>query len=303
MKRLTVFVGIAALLTACGSDDSSAPSATDGAEKTVVTSAYPLYEAVANVGGKRVKVSEVASLTAFTDEPLTDKDRTKLNDADIAVILGDNTQPRIEAAAAQRANKTVSVLDNIETKSFSAASGKTGTNPYVWLDPGLMGQVIDATQATLSAAEPENAAFFAKNALDYRKSIAGVDGAFAHDLAGCERKDVLTTNPVFDYMTRRYGLNQVAVAAEGLAPGEGRVAPADAADGYAATTLFFANLPDTQAARKLRDDFKLRAAVLDPVAVRTDQARRGGASYSSTMNLNLDALMAGLGCPQSLGGK
>lgn len=277
-----------ALLLALVVTATGCASTTDRLE--VVATAYPLFEAAATTGGDRVHAVNLLPLDPFG--PLTARQADQLRSADLAVVLGAGAQPEVESVLAARTGPTLRILEVVRSRPAAEGQVVSGSlDPYVWLDPQNMARTSDEVRRSLTALDPENHARYRKNARGLMRWLSTFDRLTARTLRTCERSTVLSTGASFGHLTDRHGLMQQQTKGE-------HPAIAAAADASGSTTVFLPALPALDDAEVLLVEHGVRAAVLDPLAAQTDQARRGGATYGSVMAANLDALRAGLGCAE-----
>ena len=213
---------------------------------TVVAAFYPLAEAVRRVGGPVVRVVDLTPAGAEPhDLELTPDQVDALEDARLAVVMGQGFQPGVEKVADRRDGPTLDVL---------AALHRDALDPHVWLDPTLMSQIVDVVQAELTTVDPARAVDFQARADAFRAELARLDGDYRAGLATCARHEIVTAHEAFGYLARRYGLTQLGVA--GLSPdaepGANRLAElADLAREDGMTTVFTEELVSPKVARTL----------------------------------------------------
>jgi len=273
----------------------TAPAVNRRGRLTVVASFYPLAEAVRQVGGSRVDVTD---LTPPGSEPhdleLTPDQVSRVADAGLVVYMGRGFQPAVEKVARARGSKspTLAVLDAVRTP------GADG-DPHVWLDPVLWESVVDKIAAALGRAKPAAAEHFRAGAAAYRAQIAEVDTRYRVGLADCRRRVIVTSHRAFGRLAARYGLEQQGVA--GLAP-DAEPDPrhlaelADLVRRRGVTTIFTETLASPRVARALAREAGVTTAVLDPIeGISTDRVA-AGVSYTSVMVDNLIALRSALDC-------
>lgn len=277
------------------------PSIADREPLKVVATAYPLYEAAAAVGGSRVAATDIVPIDAFTDTPLSDEKRQEIIDADLVVAPGRGTQPQLADALAARTGQTLFVLDGLESQP--AKAGMDGdADPYIWLDPRLLAHVTSQIQDRLSLIDPDAGQLYLERSSNYRAFLSGVDRDYAHAFAGCKSNALVVENQDFSYLADRYGLRQYLTSTTGDELPSGGLTLEEVQRTANPTTVFASELPPSREARDLYKETGLRVAVLDNLANRTDQARRGGADYERVMRLNLVALKEALGCTDAFGG-
>ena len=256
--RLTATAGVlaaAVLLGGCGG-----PS--DGADRrpTVVTSFYPLqYVAQRIVGGH----ATVTNLTHPGQEPhdleLSVRQTADLVDADV-VAFERGFQAAVDDAVDQSSPEHV--VDAAESADLS------GDDPHFWLDPTKLARVAGALQQQVAAADPENAAAYARNLQAVQRDLARLDRAFRSGLAGCRVDTIVVSHDAFGYLGRRYGLDVVGI--NGLSP-DAEPSPSHirALQGLITrdriTTVFSEELASPAFANSLAGDLGIRTAVLDPI--------------------------------------
>ena len=113
MRALVLVAGGALVLGACGGGDDGA--ANSSSQVPVVAAFYPLAEAVRQVGGDAVRVTDLTPAGAEPhDLELTTRQVDALEDADLVVAMGHDFQPAVEDVARRRAeDQTVFVLDDL----------------------------------------------------------------------------------------------------------------------------------------------------------------------------------------------
>ncbi len=282
---LTLAVAVPGLGVAAAG--AAAPSRLD-----VVTAFYPLAWAVEQVGGEHVRVQNLTPAGAEPhDLELTPDQRDAIEDAGLAVVMGQGFQPAVEDAADDRDGPTLRVLSKVRHAK---------DDPHVWLDPVRMRRVIDAVAASLAGADPKHAEEFRANAAEVDARLDALDAEYRSGLATCDRDLVVTAHEAFGYLTRRYGLRQEGVAgiAPDAEPNPDRLAElADLAVREGVTTVFTETLVSPKVARTLaREAGGLRTEVLNPLEGLTDAQSKRGADYLSEMRANLTKLERALGC-------
>jgi ABC-type Zn uptake system ZnuABC Zn-binding protein ZnuA len=255
----------------------------------VVATAYPLYEAVASVGGKHVHAIDLLPLDPYG--PISAEKTEELLSAPLAVVLGEGIQPEVDKIVMRRTLPTIrlSNVDGVDVEDKD-------DDHNVWLDPQNMTQIADRISDALNTLVPSKSNAFHKNLDRYEEGLASVDRSYVQALATCKRQSFLVEKAEYSSLAQRYGLQQVVVGSLDLKTPDETIRKAIAE--HDADTIFAPTLPSLDDAKKIRDLYGVRVAVLDPVAAQTDQARRGGSSYRVVMGLDLDALRAALSCAE-----
>jgi zinc transport system substrate-binding protein len=250
----------------------------------VVAAFYPLAYAAAQIGGRRVHVTNLTPAGAEPhDLELSPDDVAAVKDAGLVLLMGHGFQPQLERAA--RASNGVS-LPLLNTPGID----RRGNDPHVWLDPLRYARLVRAIGDALHA-EPAAGRLVAR--------LHELDRELRAGLAHCTRRELVTSHAAFGYLARRYALRQVSV--EGLSP-EAEPAPQELAHvidrvrASGATTVFAEPLASPRVARTVSRETAAAVAVLDPLEGLTPRALARGADYFTVMRANLAALRKGLGC-------
>lgn len=139
-------------------------------------------------------------------------------------------------------------------------------DPHVWLDPMNLIVMTDNTVAELSAADPDNAAFFRENGEALKVEIKKVNDEVAALLKDVEGKSFVVHHPAFGYFADRFGLKQVPLEVEGKEPGATDMAKVvDFIKKNEAKAVFMqAQIPDT-VIKSVAEETKVRVITLDPL--------------------------------------
>ena len=257
---LVVTVGIT--LTACGESAAAAHAPTI----QVVTGLYPLTQAVEQIGQGKVAVTDV--VPAGTD-PTT----YRLTAAQVAVVH----RAAVESMAA--------ALSSMEV-DLRAALG--ATDPYVWLDPVVMGRALTVIAAALERANPPAASLYRNGAEGFGAEVASTGIDYESTLSACPRSTIVTPDGAFQAVASEYGLTDQIV---GTAPIPEAAALAAAVERVSTAGLTTVNALAIAAHLKVR--------VLDPLTGSPPEGWASQANYLTLMEANLGTLNNALGCPNT----
>ena len=294
MQRPVVIIAVASVLLTASL--STGAGAARRPRVSVVASFYPLAWAARSVGGPAVRVTDLTPSGAEPhDLELTTDDRDAIDDADLAVVMGHDFQPAVEAAADDRDGPTVKVLDRIDVGADAA-----DRDPHVWLDPVLMEQIVRAVERALARADPSRADAFARRTNASLTELEALEASYRSGLAECDRRLLVTAHEAFGWLAKRYDLRQRGIA--GIDP-ESEPDPkrlgelADLARSKGVTTIFSEDVVSPKVARTLaREAGGLKTEVLSPLESLSDAARSRGDDYVDVMKTNLVKLRRALGC-------
>lgn len=294
---LVLLVALVALAGACA---RTGPEAGPGSPVTAVAAFYPPAEAVAEIGGNRV---EVTNLTPAGAEPhdleLDPAALESVVDADLVLYVGGGFQPSLDAALGRAGGELLDVLEGLPLREAAGDHGHDAedhdgdVDPHVWLDPRLWARAVSRIAEVLARLDPGGAESYGNGAARYLGALERLDGDYERGLASCERDLIVTSHASFGYLADRYGLRQEAVAgvAPEAEPDPRRLAElADLVSREGVTTVFTEVLVPPQIARTLARETGAGTAVLDPI----ESEPEGG--YAAAMRRNLSALREALGC-------
>jgi len=262
----------ALLVPACARDSGSG----DGLD--VVTAAFPLTWLAQSVGGPHVRVTGVTPPGAEPhDVELTPAQVGQVEQADL-VVLVEGFQPALDDAAP-------------DGKTFDALETAGGTDPHVWLDPVVMSRLARRLAQRMAVADPDHAREYAKNGARLEAELLVLHAAAVKALAGCDRKDLVTSHAAFGRFAARYGLRQTAIVADPEAePTPKRLSDVVALVRKNGVTRVFAESAQSKPARTVAAEAKVKVEVLDPIE--TDR----GTEPPEVFGQNVAKVAEALGC-------
>lgn len=294
-------------LAACERAPSSPPSAVP-AKPAVVASLFPLADFARHVAGDRAVVTSlVPPGVAPHDWEPSPRDVAEVRKAAVFVYSGagfEQAADRIlKELAAGAGPVPLDAAAGLPLRETPAEGGRAPSprakDPHVWLDPVLAQRQVETIAEGLARVDPAGARAYRDNAATYRARLGELHDAFTAGLAGCDRREVVTSHAAFGYLTARYALTQVPIM--GMAP-ESEPSPADLARlvRFArqrhVTHIFFESLVSPRVADTLAREVGAKTLVLNPVEGLTREEAAAGKDYLALMRTNLDHLRIALGC-------
>jgi zinc transport system substrate-binding protein len=298
--RLILKAATSALCVVAGAAAVSSPAVgapmRGRARLSVVAAFYPLAWATSAVGGSAVRITDLTPAGAEPhDLEITTDQRDAIEDASLVVEMGDGFQPGVEDAADERSGPTLQVLRSVGVNQDDAKH-----DPHVWLDPVLMGRIVDSVASSLTKADPTRRALFARRAQETQSRLDALKADFKAGLATCARTLLVTSHEAFGWMSKRYGLRQEGIAGidPEAEPGARRLgALADFARSKGVTTIFTEELVSPKVARTVaREAGGLKTEVLNPLESLTERERAHGDDYLTVMRNNLAKIRTALAC-------
>jgi ABC-type Zn uptake system ZnuABC Zn-binding protein ZnuA len=229
---LAALLCLAPLISACG-DDSTA--AGDGGV-TVVATTTQAADLVRAVGGDRAHV--VGLIPANADPhgyEVRPGDVKALADADVVVRSGGDLDDWLESAIDSSGSDApeLTLIDHVRTLEGGhehaeeeghaedeehAGEDEHEIDPHWWQDPRNAETAVAEIEKALSAADPDGAASYVRNADAYTDKLTALDRAVAaciDEIPASERK-LVTTHDALGYYADRYGLEVVGAVIPSL---------------------------------------------------------------------------------------
>lgn len=209
------------LLTGCAVPEEA------GDRIRVAVSVAPQAEIVRRIGGGRVAVdSLVAPGASDEDLSLSPRKAMALEDTDLYVKVGHpafsiearyidpflGRHPGIRVVDMSRGMDLITEDDH----------GHEGGDPHVWVAPQTVAIAARNIAAALSELDPGHAPEYRANLERFLKDVDRLDREIRARLDG-GRRAFLVYHPSWGYFARQYGLEQIAIEAEGKEPGAVRL--------------------------------------------------------------------------------
>jgi zinc transport system substrate-binding protein len=228
MKSLPLLLALG--LAAC---HPALPAAED-ARIRVAVSVPPQADFVRRIGGDHVQV-EVMIPPGYShvDYPLTPRQVAALSRARLYVAVGHPAFEfeQIQLKAVLRDLPGIQVVDMSRGMALMAGEGEgdedehghAGGDPHVWVAPDTVAVAARNIEAALAGIDPAHAAEYRANLQTFEAEIAGLDREIRARLAGRKGDRFMVYHPTWGYFARQYGLQQVAIEAEGKEPSAQRL--------------------------------------------------------------------------------
>jgi zinc transport system substrate-binding protein len=228
VRGLLLLAGLAAAaLASCrpAISASIAPIAPIEDRIRVAVSVPPQSYFVERIGGGRVRV-EVMIPPGYShdDYSVTPRQMVALSRARLYVAVG---HPAFEIEREQL-RPFLATLPGVQVVDMSRgmrfiAGDEGGTDPHVWVAPATVAVAARNIAAALVAADPAHAAEYRANLARFEADIADVDREIRAELAPFRGSRFMVYHPTWGYFAREYGLEQVAIEAEGKEPSAQRL--------------------------------------------------------------------------------
>lgn len=297
----------AALLAACGQENSEADAGKDGDKLEIATTIYPVYAFTKEIVGDTANVSLMvpAGTEAHDYEPSA-KQIAELNESDALVYHNENMETWIPTAESS-INEEVNIVKGTENMvllpgsdhehDHSHSEGHEGHShdydPHTWVSPHRAKMEVASITEQLSELYPDMADEFKANADAYIEELTELDHLYTEAFEHASRQDFVTSHTAFTYLAVDYGLNQIGIA--GLTPEEEPSAArlAELANFVKENDIQYIYYEETGSdsmAKTLAEEAGVEMAVLNPLESLSQEAMDEGADYISVMKDNLTAL-------------
>ncbi len=273
----------------------------------VITTLYPLYDFVKNIGQDKVEVTLLlppgVEPHAFEPKP---NDVMAINQADVFVYTGKFMEVWAEDILKGVTNKDLKTVDtskgiNLILSEFHDEDEPAGSSdPHIWLDFNNTQVMVDNITQGLVEKDPSNKDFYLANAASYKKSLQELDESYKTTISTCKIKDVVYGGHyAFGYLTKRYGLNYIA--AQGIAPDSEPTANdmvnlVKQIKENGIKYVFYEELTSPKISETLAKETGTKMLLLNAAHNVTKQDLNNGVSYLSIMEENLANLKIGLEC-------
>jgi zinc transport system substrate-binding protein len=231
--RLACALVLTLVLAACrpGAEPSAA-----GRFRVAVT-VPPQACFVERIGGDRVDV-EVMIPPGYShvDYPLTPRRMAALSEARLYVKVGhpafeferEQIDPFLAGVPGLLVVDMSRGMDLIEEGAEAHGHagedhGHAGGDPHVWVAPETVAVAARNIAAALIRIDPAHAGEYRANLRRFEAEIAGLDREIRARLGPHRGGKFMVYHPTWGYFARQYGLEQVAIEAEGKEPGAGRL--------------------------------------------------------------------------------
>ncbi|HET8702177.1 MAG TPA: zinc ABC transporter substrate-binding protein [Nitrococcus sp.] len=229
---------------------------------------------VERVGGNRVQVTVMV-------RPGSEPETYEPTPRQIAALAGSDLYFRIgmpfEQSLMHRIrslNPRLNVIDlrtGIPMRHFGAqhsGSAEHGTeDPHIWTNPRLVIVMAAHIRDALTRADPAGATEYTANYEAFAAQLRTLDSEIRNLLAGLSNRRFLVFHPAWGYFADEYGLQQIAIEAEGKPPGAAALARLiEHAKQENLHTIFVQRQFSTAAAEAVAHAIDARVIQVDPLA-------------------------------------
>jgi zinc transport system substrate-binding protein len=296
-----------AMLAGCDSGASSPTNPVRSQKISVLVTAYPLTDLLQRVGGKFVDVQWLIEAGQRPEEIEGNAElRQRANRATFIVTSG----PWDLWAGSEITNET-RMARLVQPEFMPAARPKPGSaddpyaaEAYLWLDPAVTRDMVEAVRARLTLIDPTLEDEFRDNAKACRSEVDAVDQELSHGLAQFAGREFLVVRPVWGALANRYGLTQVVPIWPRSGPDDPIREPTEErlraedlkeiarlARAKNLKTLFIDASTSAAIRQRIEEKTGLKTIGLDPLGTSAPDGRN---TWAKLMRFNLEQLQKGL---------
>jgi zinc transport system substrate-binding protein len=309
---LLLLIIISTILGGCWKEQN-----TEETQLQVVATIYPLAEFARQVGGEKVKVTQLLPVNAEPHhwEP-SPRDLAKLQQSQIFIFNGAGLEPWVNHLLPSLRKKGIRIIEaskGLDLMTFAEeeelgllfyigsikkAPGREAPDPHIWLDPIFAKKIVLQICEEFQAVDPANAEYYDKRAKRYASNLDQLHQQYSTTLSNLSNRDLVVTHAAFGYLARRYNLRQIPIL--GSTPAQ----EPDAATlkeiinfcrEHKVKTIFFESLVSPKAAKTIASEIGAQTLVLNPIGGLTAEEEKQGTDYLQLMKRNLINLKKGLG--------
>lgn len=206
-SRRKLLVGALALCAWPGT-----PAAQNGTKLKVATTFTIIQDIAQNVAGEAAVVESITKPGAeIHDYQPTPQDIVRAQGAQLILWNGLNLERWFEKFFASLKNaKSAVVSEGVEPMPIREGGHAGKPNPHAWMSPKAALVYVENIRKALSAADPANAAIYARNAAAYAAKIRAVEEPLRQRLSRIPEAQrwLVTSEGAFSYLARDFDLRE-----------------------------------------------------------------------------------------------
>lgn len=210
-------------LTACSSNTQK----TDENQLKVVTTIFPQYDFVRNIGGDKVDITMLLKPGAESHsyEP-TPQDIKDIQACDLFIYVGGENDVWVEDILTSMEGEkpeTLRLMDIVSTVEEEVVEGmeeeehehegeeEAEMDEHVWTSPKNAIAIVNAIAKSMEEKSPENAQIYTERSEAYAKELEVLDEMFRDVVSRAQRKTLVFGDRFpFRYLSEEYGLSYYA---------------------------------------------------------------------------------------------
>ena len=269
-QAILAAVLVALSLGGCAQEDAGPGG--QSAKIKITVSILPLAFLAERIGGDRVAVHVLVGpgQSPHTYEPtphqMADFEQTRL-----FVLAG----VPYEAGLVPRLRAAFPSLQYFSIGDDSAGAGNVhdhreahnNLDPHAWLDPREAEQEAERLALRLEQIAPTDSVYFAANLEMLRTDLSSLDSQLTAIFSDIPRKRFYVYHPAYGWLAERYGLEQIAIEADGKEPSPSQLADIiERARRDSTHTIFVQQQTAPPSAKAVAEAINARVMTIDPLS-------------------------------------
>ncbi len=302
-KRFLVLLLSTALILVLIMIDANTTNNSRSNKIKIAASFYPLYNFAQEVGGNKVRVTNVTPAGAEPhDYEPSPRQLINAQQSQIFIYDGGTMEPWISKFLPDYQHIVVKASKGISLQAGQDENGVISTkiqDPHFWLDPVLAEQIIANIQNGLVKARPADKKYFEVRAKIYEDKLAKLDKEYRQGLSNCKFNTIITSHAAFGYLAKEYNFKALSIA--GISPDQ-EPSPAKLAElsqlvkKEGIKYIFFERLTSPRLADTIAKETGAKTIVFDPIEGLSQSEQKQGKDYLSIQRENLSNLKTALSC-------
>jgi len=308
---LTCLLLAALVMAACSKQQQEAP----GNRLRIVTTVFPLYDYVRNIGGNYVDAQLLLppGVEAHSFEPKPEE-ILRVSRADLFVFTNREMEPWADKllSAVQEDRKPLQVEAGARALYLAAADAhghdehghgsgrRDARDPHIWLNIANAKLMVDSIAEAMSGRLPAGRDVFRANAATYKKRLDDLDIRFQDGLSSCRTREFIHSGHyAFAYLADRYKLTYVSaygITADSEPSPRRMMELVNSIRTHKLKYIFFEELLAPRIAETISRETGAGLLKLHGIHNLTRDELESGASYLGLMEQNLANLRKGLEC-------
>jgi zinc transport system substrate-binding protein len=267
------------------------------AKISVVTTIYPIYNLVQEIGGDRVELKNMVpfGVESHHYEPSA-KDFIALNRANIFLTSSAVMEPWSEKVvyALDIKSKTVNLSEYVTLLSHDGEF-----DPHYWLSIDNYKKILKVIEGLLIKEDAENREFYQQKSKEYMNKLSMLKDEYISSLKSCKNRKIVVNHDAFGYLASDYNFTQLHIM--GLSPDIQPSAKVIAdlikvIKDENISTIFFEEFANNKVVKMLSIETGSKVETLRPIENLTTQERDDKVNYLTLMKKNLIVLKKAMEC-------
>lgn len=302
------------LLTGCISGRAETGDAGKSNKLSVVTTIFPPYDFVREIGGENVEVTMLLSpgVESHSYEP-TPQDIIRINESDLFIYAGGESDVWVEAILDSLDSgklQTLTLMDCVETLAEESVNGveakavkgehsEVEYDEHVWTSPRNAALIVEKITDKLCEIDGKNQASYKEKEMDYRDQLEQLNQEYKMAVGKAARTELIFGDRFpFRYLAEAYGLSYYAAFPGCSSESEPSAATiaflTDKVKEDKIPVILYLELSNHKIADAISEATGIQTAMLHSCHNISADEAKSGVTYVSLMRQNLEVLKGAL---------